>query len=158
MAIRIAVLLSGSGSSLENLAARIDKGEVDAEIAVVVSSKPGAFGLERASRRGLPAVAVDRKAYADASAFNDALHAVLERFAPDLVVLAGFLSRLELRGFQGRVMNIHPALIPAFSGQGYYGERVHRAGERPAVEVVAVQICRPHLGRVAVGPVQPGDG
>ena len=66
-------------------------------------------------------------AYRDDHAFNNALHRILDESRPELVVLAGFLSRLELRGYSGRTLNIHPALSPAFSGTGYYGERVHRA-------------------------------
>ena len=127
MALRIAVLLSGSGSTLENLIEHRKRGDLDAEVVVVVSSKPAARGLERARRHGIPAYAVERRAFADEHAFNDAVHRVLAEHAPELLVLAGFLSRLELRGFSGRTMNVHPALIPAFSGKGFYGARVHRA-------------------------------
>lgn len=126
MPLRIAVLLSGSGTTLENLIDHVEKGALDAEIVAVISSRPGAFGLERARRRGIPAHAVDRRAYDDAHGFNDALHRILDEAGPDLLVLAGFLSKLELRGYRGRVMNIHPALVPAFSGQGCYGDRVYR--------------------------------
>ncbi len=129
MPLRIAVLLSGSGTTLQNLIDRIEKGQLGGvEVTAVVSSKPSAFGLERARRHGIPGHAVDRRAYRDAHAFNNALHRVLEGCNPDLLVLAGFLSMLELRErYVGRAMNIHPALIPAFSGKGFYGERVHKA-------------------------------
>jgi len=126
--VRLAVLLSGSGSTLQNLLDRIGAGQLAARVVVVIGSKEDAFGLERARRAGIPAVAVPRKAFADVEAFNDALHAELDKHAIDLIVLAGFLSPFQLRGkFAGRVMNIHPALIPAFCGKGFYGERVHRA-------------------------------
>jgi phosphoribosylglycinamide formyltransferase-1 len=130
------VLLSGSGTSLENLCEHIDAGRVPAEVAVVISSQQRAFGLERARRRGIPAVAVSRKRIGDSQAFNDALHAELEKHDVDLVALLGFLSLFELRGvYEGRVINVHPALIPAFSGQGFYGSRVHEAALEKGVKV-----------------------
>lgn len=126
--LRVAVLLSGEGTSLENLCERIEAGEVPAEVVVVVASRAGAGGLARAARRGIPAHAVPRRAFPDVGAFNDAIHAVLDRHDPDLVALLGFLSPFELRGrYNGRCINVHPALIPAFSGQGFYGQRVHEA-------------------------------
>lgn len=138
MALRIAVLLSGSGTTLENLVSRIEVGALDAEIVAVVATKADAFGLERARRHGLPAHAVPRKDYPDAGAFNDAIHAILEHARPDLLVLAGFLSKLELRGYAA--MNIHPALIPAFSGQGFYGARVHRSVLEAGVKLTGVTV------------------
>jgi len=126
--LKLAVLLSGNGSSLENLFEHIDAGDLPAEIVVVLSSKPDAFGLERARRRGVPAIAVPRKQFADVRSFNDALHAELSGFEIDLVALLGFLSPFELRGrYEGRTLNVHPSLIPAFAGRGFYGARVHRA-------------------------------
>ena len=125
--LRVAVLLSGRGTTFERLVAERDAGRLDAEITAVISSKPEAFGLERARKHGIPAHVVSRKEHRDERAFNDALHARLAEDPPELLVLAGFLSRIELRGYNGRAMNTHPALIPAFSGKGLYGERVHRA-------------------------------
>jgi len=126
--LRIAVLLSGAGTSLENLLERIDAGEVPGRIEVVIGSKAKAFGLERARRRDIPAIAVTRKQHPDVGAFNDALHAALADFDIDLVLLLGFLSPFETRGrFDGRALNVHPALIPAFCGRGFYGQRVHEA-------------------------------
>jgi len=125
--VRIAVLLSGSGTSLENLFEKIDDG-LSARVVAVIASKPDAFGLERARSRGVPAFAIPRKQYPDVAAFNDAIHAVLDDFEVDLVLLLGFLSPFETRGrFDGCTMNVHPALIPAFSGPGFYGRRVHEA-------------------------------
>ena len=125
--IRIAVLLSGSGTSLENLFEKIDDG-LPARVVVVVASKPDAFGLERARGRDVPAFAVPRKQYPDVAAFNDAIHALLDDFEIDLVLLLGFLSPFETRGrFDGCTMNVHQALIPAFAGPGFYGRRVHEA-------------------------------
>jgi formyltetrahydrofolate-dependent phosphoribosylglycinamide formyltransferase len=126
--LRIAVLLSGEGTSLENLLGEIDAARLDAEIVCVLSSKTGAGGLERARRRGIPARAIARREHPDVESFNDALHAELARHAVDLVALLGFLSPFRVRGrYAGRVINVHPALIPAFCGKGFYGHRVHEA-------------------------------
>ena len=139
--LRLAVLLSGSGTSLQNLIDRIDAGELRAEIAVVIASKPDAFGLERARRRGLPSLAVARKRHPDVKLFNDALHAELARFEIDLVVLLGFLSPFETRGrFEGRAINVHPALVPAFCGQGWYGHRVHEAVIESGVKLTGATV------------------
>ncbi|HVO26069.1 MAG TPA: phosphoribosylglycinamide formyltransferase [Candidatus Margulisiibacteriota bacterium] len=134
--VRLAVLLSGSGTTLQNLLDRIADGRLAARVAVVLASRTDAGGLERARRAGIPAVAVPRKEFSDVDRFNDALHAELEHHAFDLIVLAGFLSPFQLRNrYAGRVMNIHPALIPAFCGKGLYGEKVHRAVLEAGVKV-----------------------
>ena len=126
--LNLAVLLSGSGRTLENFQQAISAGRLSARIAVVVSSKSAAYGLVRARQHGLDAVAVPRQDYPDLRAFNDAINAVLARYPIDLVVLAGFLSLYQPPpALVERVVNIHPALLPAFGGQGLYGERVHRA-------------------------------
>ena len=134
--LRVAVLLSGEGTSLENLCEHIDAGRVPARVACVIASKAGAGGIARARRRGIPAVAVPRKQFADGRSFNDALHAELARFEPGLVACLGFLSLFELRGvYEGRAINTHPALIPAFCGKGFYGHRVHEAVLASGVKV-----------------------
>ncbi len=134
--LRIAVLLSGEGTSLENLCEQIDAGTVPAEVVLVIASRPDAGGLRRAERRGIPAVAIPRRAFADGHAFNDALHAALGEHEVDLVALLGFLSIFELRGrWEGRCLNVHPSLIPAFCGPGLYGHRVHEAVLAAGVEV-----------------------
>ena len=138
--LRIAVLLSGSGTSLENLCERIDDGSLPAEVVVVIASKPQSGGLERARRRGIPAVAVPRRQHPDVADFNDALHAELARHDVDLVALLGFLSVFETRGYAGRVINVHPALIPAFCGKGYYGHHVHEAVLEAGVKVTGATV------------------
>jgi len=126
--VRLAVLLSGGGSTLQNLLDCIAAGSLPADVAVVVASRADAGGLQRAAAAGIPARVVARKAYADVASFNDALHDVLAEFDVDLVVLGGFLSLFQPRQrYAGRVMNIHPALIPAFCGAGFYGDKVHQA-------------------------------
>jgi formyltetrahydrofolate-dependent phosphoribosylglycinamide formyltransferase len=137
----IAVLLSGQGTSLDNLLERIDGSEVPGEVRVVVASKESAFGLERARRRGIPAFAVPRRKHPEVREFNDAIHAVLERFEIDLVLLLGFLSPFETRGrYDGRTINVHPALIPAFCGRGFYGHRVHEAVLESGVKITGATV------------------
>ena len=140
MPLRVAVLLSGEGTSLENLFEHIDAG-LPARVEVVIASKPRAGGLARAARRGVPALAVSRREHPEVAAFNDALHRALAAFEIDLVALLGFLSPFEPRErFAGRVINVHPALIPAFSGQGFYGHRVHEAVLEAGVKVTGATV------------------
>jgi phosphoribosylglycinamide formyltransferase-1 len=139
--LRIAVLLSGAGTSLENLLDHIDSGRVPAEVVVVIGSKQKAFGLERARRHGIPAIGIPRKQFPEITAFNDAIHQALDRYAVDLVVALGFLSPFETRGkFDGRALNVHPALIPAFCGKGFYGKRVHEAVLESGVKVTGATV------------------
>ena len=138
--LRIAVLLSGNGTSLENLFEHIDAG-LPAEVVCVISSKKGAFGLQRAEKRNVPAIAVPRREYPDVGSFNDTLHEELGRFDFDLVCLLGFLSPFELRDrYAGRTLNVHPALIPAFSGKGFYGHHVHEAVLEAGVKITGATV------------------
>jgi formyltetrahydrofolate-dependent phosphoribosylglycinamide formyltransferase len=151
--LRLAVLISGGGSTLQNLLDCIAGGSLPAQVSVVVASRADAFGLERARRAGVAAVTVARKEFSDAASFNDALHAALEPHRPELVVLGGFLSLFEPRErYAGRVLNIHPALIPAFCGQGFYGRRVHEAVIASGVKVSG---CTVHFAddRYDHGPI-----
>lgn len=126
--VAIGVLVSGSGRSLENLAQLIRAGELDCRIAVVISTKADAFALERARRFDIPSVVLDPLRKQDDEAFSRDVFATLESHGCDSAVLAGFLRRLVLpAAWEGRVLNIHPSLLPAFGGKGYYGERVHKA-------------------------------
>ena len=126
--IRLGVLLSGSGRTLQNLIDRIGDGSLPARIEVVVSSHPGVKGLERAQKVRIPAVTVDYKEYPDDRAFSDAVTRELDQHPVDLVIMAGFIRRyLFPKKYEGRVLNIHPALLPDFGGKGYHGEKVHRA-------------------------------
>jgi formyltetrahydrofolate-dependent phosphoribosylglycinamide formyltransferase len=128
MPLRIAVLLSGNGSTLQNILDRSAEGLLDVEVVCVISSRAGAYGLERAKRAGIHAAAIPRKDHPSAESFGDAVWTELRRYGPGLVVLAGFMSLLPIPpDFRGRIMNVHPALIPAFSGQGMYGLHVHQA-------------------------------
>ena len=125
---RIAVLLSGGGRTLENLVEHIDRGAVPAEIGLVISNRSGVHGLVRAENHGLPALVVDPDKELSPDAFSAEVFRAVEEAGCELVILAGFLRFLLLpERWLGRVLNIHPALLPAFGGQGYYGDRVHRA-------------------------------
>jgi phosphoribosylglycinamide formyltransferase-1 len=126
--MKIAVLVSGGGRSLENLAESIARGGVPGEIVLVVSSNKKAFALDRAERLSIPSVVVDAEKKLTPSEFSREAFAAIERAGADVVVMAGFLRLLPLpEHWIGRVLNIHPALLPAFGGKGYYGDRVHEA-------------------------------
>ncbi len=127
--LKLAVLLSGSGRTLQNFIDLIARGELDAEIVGVVSSKPGVRGITRAEEAGIPVAVVARRETRDVDAYSAKVTEAVRDFGPvDLVVLAGFLSLWRPPAeLAGRVMNIHPALLPSFGGKGYYGDRVHRA-------------------------------
>ena len=128
---RIAVLVSGGGTNLQALleaerAGRIPHGE----IVLVLSSKPGAYALERARLFGVPSAVVSRRELGTQEAFEDGLLAALSEAGAELIVLAGFLSILGPRviaAYPDRIINVHPSLIPSFCGAGFYGLRVHEA-------------------------------
>ena len=126
---RIAVLVSGGGTNLEALLNAQEAGALPhVEIVLVLSSNPEAYALERAKRRGVPAIPLSRKQLGQ-EPFEAALMEALTQYRVDLVVLAGFLSILSadfVRRWPDRIVNVHPSLIPAFCGKGYYGEKVHQ--------------------------------
>ncbi len=126
--IKLAVLLTGSGTTLENFFQKRDAGKLNADVAVVVSSRPDAFGLERARRRNIPALTVERRKYVLPEEFSEAIFEALAPYKPDLVCLAGFMSLLRIPpAYNHRVLNIHPALLPSFGGKGFYGDKVHES-------------------------------
>lgn len=128
MTLRLAVLLSGSGTTLQNLIDHSDAGTLDASVACVIASRASAFGLDRAAKHGIPALAITAGEFPDPGARNEAVWAEVRRHNIDLVVLAGYMSLISVPGdFVNRIVNIHPALIPAFSGQGMFGQHVHEA-------------------------------
>jgi formyltetrahydrofolate-dependent phosphoribosylglycinamide formyltransferase len=139
--LRIAVLLSGGGTTLQNLIDRIDRRELDATIQCVVASRPDAHGLERARKHSIPAATVTRKAFSTPQTFSGAVWEALGDYELDLVVLAGFMSWLDIPpAFVNRVINVHGALIPAFCGKGMYGEHVHQAVIEYGVKVTGVTV------------------
>jgi phosphoribosylglycinamide formyltransferase-1 len=126
--LRLAVLISGGGTTLRNLLAKIEAGQLDARVVTVVSSNPAARGLEFARAAGVPTAVIERGSYPSVAAFSDAVFGHVRDAEPHLVAMGGFLKLVHIPpDFQNRVMNIHPALIPAFCGKGYYGHRVHQA-------------------------------
>lgn len=125
---RIAVLISGGGTTLRNLIEKIDAGQLPIEIALVVSSSPTARGLQFAHDADIPEVVLERKAFGSQEDFSRDIFDRCRQAHADLVVMAGFLKRLTIPDdFANRVVNIHPALIPAFCGAGFYGHHVHEA-------------------------------
>ena len=128
MSNKIAVLVSGGGRSLENLAQLQERGELDAELALVISDRKGAFAIERASRLNIPSKTIDPERALSPEEFSSTVFAAIEESCSELVVLAGFLRFLPIpESWAGKVINIHPSLLPAFGGKGYYGDRVHAA-------------------------------
>ncbi len=165
----MAVLISGAGRTLENLLRSIELGELDARVCVVISSVPEVRGLEIAASAGIPAITVQRSSFGSLAGYSEAIHAAAAPHAPDFFVMAGFLRRmLVLPGWEGRILNIHPALLPEAAsyaaGRGLFGERVHAAvlanGDRvtgATVHVVTDEYdAGPPLARVEV-PVREGD-
>lgn len=124
---KIAVLISGGGTTLRNLIEKKTAGLLDAEIVQVISSNPTAGGIEFANRASIPVGVVERKDFVTIDDFSEAIFSIL-RNRCDLVVMGGFLKKIKIpNDFQNRVINIHPSLIPAFCGKGFYGLKVHQA-------------------------------
>ena len=164
---RIAVLVSGGGTNLEALLNAQEAGALPhGEIVLVLSSNPEAYALERAKRRGVPAIPLSRKQLGQ-EPFEAALMEALTQYRVDLVVLAGFLSILSsdfVRRWPDRIVNVHPSLIPAFCGKGYYGLKVHEAALRRGVRVTGATVHLvneiPDGGRILLQKavdILPGD-
>lgn len=164
---RVAVLLSGSGRTLENLLAATAEGRLDVGIVAVVSSRRGVRGIEVARAAGLPATVVARGGYPDDASFSRAIYGWLAPHRPDLIVLAGFLRRLDVPpAWVGRILNIHPGLLSerVAAGHGFYGGRVHAAvlasgaaETGAAVHVVDDEYDAGPLVMERRVPVEPGD-
>lgn len=140
--IRLGVCVSGGGTTLQNLIDRIADGSLRAEVVQVVSNRPGVGAIPRAEAAGIPVEVVTRVGK-DLEAFSSAIFELFRRQRVDLVILGGFLALVQIPDdYNGRVINIHPALIPAFCGRGFHGEAVHRA----AIEIgVKVSGCTVHF-------------
>lgn len=166
--LRVGVLVSGGGTNLQAILDAVDRGDItNAEIALVLSNNKGAYALERAKKHHVPALVVSPKDYATRQEFNQALISTLVEYKLDLVVLAGFLVVLPPEMFEvfgGRVINIHPSLIPAFCGKGFYGLKVHEAVLARGCKVTGATVhyvdegtdTGPIIDQKAVY-VQPGD-
>ena len=137
--LNIAVLVSGGGTNLQAL---IDAQLNAGEIVLVVSSRAGVYALERARKAGIPAVVIPKKGMTQA-AFEEQLCAALTQYGVELIVLAGFLTILSedfVRRYPRRILNIHPSLIPAFCGEGFYGLRVHEAALSRGVKLTGATV------------------
>lgn len=142
--VRIAVLVSGGGTNLQALLDEERAGNLpDGEIVLVLSNRPDAYALERARKAGVEAVCVDRAQYPDPAAREGEMRRVLREKGVELVVLAGYLSILSeafTAEYAGRMINIHPSLIPSFCGKGFYGLKVHEAALSYGVKVTGATV------------------
>jgi len=128
MTVRLGILLSGNGTTLQRFIDEITARNLDAKIAVVISSRPNVLGIERARRARIPTEVVNWRTYGNDEAFSAAVTDVLQRANVDLVLCAGLLRKyLFPEAYKGRVLNVHPALLPKYGGQGMYGHHVHEA-------------------------------
>lgn len=141
---RIAVLVSGGGTNLQALLDAQTSGKIaSGEICLVISNVPGAYALTRAKNAGIPGYTITKKACGTQAAFEKAICEKLSEYGIDLIVLAGFLSILSesfTRCFPQRILNVHPSLIPAFCGQGYYGLKVHEEALKYGVKVTGATV------------------
>lgn len=126
--VKIGVLISGSGTNLQSLIDNIETGNIKGKITVVISNRKDAYGLNRARQKNIDALYIRQKDYESFENFNDAIIDELKKHNVELVVLAGYLKILTskfIEEYRNRIINIHPSLIPAFCGKGYYGIKVH---------------------------------
>ena len=142
---RIAVLVSGGGTNLQALIDAENAGLIPhGEISLVISNNPNAYALERARVNGIPGAVITKKEFGGSqAAFEEAIQAVLERNGTDLIILAGFMSILSesfTSKWPKRIINVHPSLIPAFCGEGFYGLRVHQAALDYGVKVTGATV------------------
>ena len=142
--LKIAVMVSGGGTNLQAIIDAIANGTItDTEIVAVISNNADAYALERARNAGIKAVCVSRKEIPDRAAYDDALLAAVEESGADLIVLAGFLVVIPtkmIQAYRNRIINIHPSLIPAFCGTGYYGLKVHEGVLSRGVKVTGATV------------------
>ena len=166
--LKVVVCVSGGGTNLQAIIDAIEAGKVtNAEIKAVISNNAGAKALDRAAKHGIEGICFSPKNFASREAFNEAFTAKMIELAPDLIVLAGFLVKIPeamVGAFPGKIINIHPSLIPSFCGVGYYGLKVHEKALERGVKVTGATV---HFvdGGMDTGPiiaqkavyVQPGD-
>ncbi len=127
--IKIVVLASGRGTNLQAIIDACERGEIDGKVIAVISDRKDAFALQRARKHGIKDIFLNPKGL-KRDEYDEKLLELLDNLQPDLIVLAGYMRILSpkvVRKYYGKIINIHPALLPSFGGKGYYGERVHRA-------------------------------
>jgi len=142
--LKIVVLVSGGGTNLQAIIDGIQDGLItNTEIAGVISNNKKAYALERAAQNGIKNICISPRDYDSRAGFDEELLRTINRFQPDLIVLAGFLvviSPAMIAAYQNRIINIHPSLIPAFCGTGYYGLKVHEAALERGVKIVGATV------------------
>lgn len=142
--LKLAVLVSGGGTNLQAIIDAVEGGTItNARVSVVISNNKNAYALERAKKYGIEALCVSPKDYDSRDAFNEAFLDKLNSYQADLVVLAGFLVVIPeqmIRQYQNRMINIHPSLIPAFCGTGFYGLKVHEGALKRGVKVTGATV------------------
>ena len=142
--LRVGVLVSGGGTNLQAIMDAVDSGKItNAEISLVVSNNPGAYALNRAESRGIPAKCISPKTFENREEFHKALLLELQENKIDLVVLAGFLVAIPsmiVEAYPNRIINIHPSLIPSFCGVGFYGLHVHEGVLARGVKVTGATV------------------
>ena len=142
--LKVLVCVSGGGTNLQAIIDSVNNGTIrNTEIVGVISNNRNAYALERAAQNGIKAEVVSPKDYADREDFNKALLAAMDSYEPDLIVLAGFLvvsPKIVIEKYEGRIINIHPSLIPSFCGTGYYGLKVHVAALERGVKVTGATV------------------
>ena len=142
--LKIGVLVSGGGTNLQAIIDSIEGGYIkNAEIKTVIASKPGVYALERAANHGIDGTVIRKKDYETEDAFYDALIGYLESFDVDLVILAGYMTVLGskfIKRYENKIINIHPALIPSFCGDGFYGLKVHEAALEKGVKITGATV------------------
>ncbi len=134
----LVVLISGNGSNLQAMIDAIEAGKLNARIACVISNRPGVFGLTRAENAGIPALCLDHKTFDDREQYDQALKASIDQYAPDCVVLAGFMRILTaefVNNFIGRLVNIHPSLLPKYKGLNTHQRAIDNGDSEHGVSV-----------------------
>lgn len=166
--LKVVVCVSGGGTNLQAVMDAMAEGEItNAKITGVISNNQNAFALERANKAGIPAFCISPRDYGDRAAFHKALLKKVDELAPDLIVLAGYLVTIPeemIEAYQNRIINIHPSLIPAFCGVGYYGLKVHEGALARGVKISGATVHFVDAG-TDTGPiifqkaveVKPGD-
>lgn len=136
--VNIAVMISGGGTNLQALIDKIHNRDVGGHIKLVISNNEGAYGLTRAKNSGIDTIVISKNQYDSALAYEEALVNFLEKSNIDLIVLAGYLAIVPnkiIDTYENRIINIHPSLIPSFSGKGFYGEKVHQGAINKGVKI-----------------------
>ncbi|MCF6465426.1 phosphoribosylglycinamide formyltransferase [Clostridium sp. Cult2] len=141
--VNIGVLISGSGTNLQAIIDNIKNGKIDGKLQIVISNRKDAYGLIRAKKAGIETIYINRKEFNSREEYNKKIIEELSKRKVELVVLAGYLNILSeefIYRYRGRIINIHPSLIPSFCGKGCYGERVHEMALERGVKLTGVTV------------------